>query len=115
MFRFAIIKAGLVDNVVVSDFEESEILLKGMLPDAEDVIRVTEETGEPCIGYPIVNGRFFPAPIFPSWIFNEQEWKYEPPVAMPTDSPYYFWNEAIVNWEQFLPEDIKAEEAKKAN
>lgn len=111
MYRFAIIKSGLVSNVVVSDFEQSTTILKGMLPDAEDVIFVTEETKEPYIGYPIVGGKFLPASPYPSWTFNEDAWQYEPPVARPSDSPYYFWNEDLQNWEKFLPEDIEAIEA----
>jgi hypothetical protein len=40
---------------------------------------------------------------FNSWILNETTCLWEAPVAKPTtileDNQYYFWNEAIINWE----------------
>jgi len=44
---------------------------------------------------------FKPAPPsdFPSWVWNETEWRYEPPVAEPTvDRDLYRWDEATVTW-----------------
>jgi hypothetical protein len=41
---------------------------------------------------------------FKSWIFNEEECIFEPPIKKPTDEKLYFWNEKKVNWEIFDPE-----------
>ena len=41
-----------------------------------------------------------PAPEdFPSWVFNEETWLYEPPAATPTvDRHLYVWDESTVSW-----------------
>jgi hypothetical protein len=35
---------------------------------------------------------------FPSWILNEDRCQWEAPIPMPTDSPYYSWDEDNVTW-----------------
>jgi len=50
------------------------------------------------------NGRFKDPQPNPSWTFNNDSWKWEAPVAKPTnfDETYnYWWNEAELRWEGF--------------
>jgi hypothetical protein len=42
---------------------------------------------------------------FESWIFNEENLDWKPPVDLPKDDKAYGWNEDIVNWEEIqIPE-----------
>jgi hypothetical protein len=46
---------------------------------------------------PIRNAFIAPQP-FPSWLLNETTCQWEAPVPYPTDSKYYYWDEATLNW-----------------
>ena len=53
--------------------------------------------------YDEVKDAFIPIKPFNSWVLDENTWRWEPPVVLPTeplaDNLEYFWNEAIVNWD----------------
>ena len=40
-----------------------------------------------------------PSP-FPSWVLNEDDCIWEPPVSYPTDGKDYRWNEATLSWDE---------------
>ena len=42
---------------------------------------------------------FTPTKIYPSWVWNETEWKWEAPTPYPTDGENYFWNEENQTWD----------------
>ncbi len=50
--------------------------------------------------YDATNDVFYAPQPYPSWILNNTTWLWEAPVAMPTDSKVYKWNESITNWEE---------------
>lgn len=55
---------------------------------------------------PIADHFFSPAP-YPSWVLNEEDANWEPPVAKPTDAPegfFYNWNEDTQEWDLVTPE-----------
>lgn len=35
---------------------------------------------------------------YASWVFNETDWAWEAPVAMPTDGAAYTWDEETTSW-----------------
>jgi hypothetical protein len=41
---------------------------------------------------------FIPPKPFNSWILNENTCVWDPPIPVPTDSIWYFWNEETLNW-----------------
>lgn len=41
---------------------------------------------------------------YPSWVFNEEICYFEPPFGPPQDGKSYRWNEEVVNWVEFVPE-----------
>ena len=53
------------------------------------------------IGYTYDETRdaFIPPKPFNSWLLNEQSCNWEAPVAMPTDSINYKWNEQTLSWD----------------
>lgn len=55
------------------------------------------------IGYTYDEQRdaFIPPRPFESWVLNEQELAYEPPIAYPTDGKIYVWDEEIKNWVEY--------------
>jgi hypothetical protein len=50
--------------------------------------------------YDATNDVFYAPQPYPSWILNNTTWLWEAPVAYPTDSKVYKWNELISNWEE---------------
>ena len=53
--------------------------------------------------YDEVKDAFISPKPFNSWILDENTWRWEPPVEVPTEplapNQRYFWNEDIVNWD----------------
>tara|TARA_R100001086_G_scaffold229483_1_gene149384 strand:+ start:569 stop:976 length:408 start_codon:yes stop_codon:yes gene_type:complete len=43
---------------------------------------------------------FIPPQDFPSWIFNENTCRWDPPVARPDDGKVYDWNEDTTSWKE---------------
>jgi len=41
---------------------------------------------------------FIPPKPFQSWTLNEDTCLWDPPVPMPTDGQFYYWDEATVSW-----------------
>jgi hypothetical protein len=52
--------------------------------------------------YDATNDVFYAQQPYPSWTLNNTTWLWEAPVAMPTDSKIYKWNESITNWEEVI-------------
>jgi len=52
--------------------------------------------------YDEVRDVFIPPQIFPSWIFNEELWKWQAPVPYPAvadnSDEYYIWDESTTSW-----------------
>jgi hypothetical protein len=41
---------------------------------------------------------FIPPQIYNSWVLNEETFKWEPPIPMPTSGERYEWSESTLNW-----------------
>ena len=116
MSHFAHITNGIVDNVIVA--EQSFI---DTLSDSQNWIQTSYNTRggihydtttlQPDGGvalrgnyagigyvYDSRNDVFYPPQPFPSWIISSPNWIWTPPVAYPTDSLTYIWNESVKNW-----------------
>lgn len=106
---FAVIINGVVEHRVVSDYEQSVVV---MFPDAE-IIQETEATGPaaPGVSFDYSSGKFYPPScVFDSWVFNSETWNYEPPHAAPSEGGPYVWSEESVDWiEITLPEETDEE------
>jgi hypothetical protein len=48
--------------------------------------------------YDPINNAFVPPKYNPSWILNEETYRWEPPIPYPNDGNYYAWDEATVSW-----------------
>lgn len=97
--KFAVIKDGLVDNIVAGEPDGMDILIDVFLPGADEVVEITEDSGPTFIGGRYLNGKFQPPPTYSSWTFNEDSWSYEPPIAAPSDGQPYEWNETEASWQ----------------
>lgn len=97
MSTFAIIENNVVENIVIADSYE---VLSLLIPDAELIVEVTDATKHPYVGGEYKNNKFVPVPPYESWVFNEESWEWEPPVAKPEiiDSIYQ-WNEENLSWD----------------
>lgn len=102
MTNFAILNnENIVDNIVISDNAD---VLFGFFPDAR-ILEVSDSTGAPFIGAPYDESakKFIPIQPFASWIFNEEVWNWEAPVAYPQDDKVYSWDEGSTSWIEFTP------------
>lgn len=58
--------------------------------------------------YDRVKDAFYRPKPFPSWVFNELEATWYPPVDHPDDGKYYDWNEETLSWDlnQEMTDDL---------
>lgn len=54
--------------------------------------------------YDSIRDAFIPPKPHTSWILNEETCNWEAPIAKPTDSELYTWDEDISNWKLFFNE-----------
>jgi len=52
--------------------------------------------------YDAAKDAFIPPQPFASWTLNNDTCLWDPPVAMPTDSKPYAWNEATRSWDEVV-------------
>lgn len=94
MANFAVIKNGVVINIIVADSNAIAEEVTG-----ETCIEYTTELVE--IGGTYENKKFIKRKPFPSWIrVGESDWK--SPINAPDFDPknpkYYIWNETTTSW-----------------
>lgn len=87
--NIAIIENNKVTNVVTG---EPEIVAE--LFDETQI--VTEATGQAWIGARFNGEKFEPVKPFDSWIWNEENFKYDPPKPKPEGR--YYWDEKTGEW-----------------
>lgn len=100
----------IVENVIVCNSREDFQALMRFIPSmgAGTWIPATEDTGRPSKGnnYHPNHNRFYPSRMYESWTFDEELWKWVPPIPKPPyetadgtpDGPLvkqYLWNEAM--------------------
>lgn len=52
--------------------------------------------------YDEFNDVFYSPEPFVSWILNEETWKWEAPIPYPEDGNTYIWDEANLEWVEFI-------------
>ena len=61
------------------------------------------------IGYiydPIRDAFYTPSP-FKSWVLNEDNCQWEPPIAYPKDGKSYYWNEENTEWVEVIDDAVE--------
>lgn len=99
MAYYAIVKDGIVDNVILSEPDYAVILVKELMGD--DIIEVTDETKPAAIGHSFVDGKFIPPQPFESWIFDTEVWSWKAPVECtidPMEKVSISWDEESLSW-----------------
>jgi hypothetical protein len=48
--------------------------------------------------YDSANDVFIAPKPYPSWVFNQSKFDWEPPVPCPNDGMHYIWQESTVSW-----------------
>ena len=48
--------------------------------------------------YDPVEDAFIPPQPYPSWVFNQQTFRWDPPVPYPADGAAYVWDETTTSW-----------------
>jgi hypothetical protein len=56
--------------------------------------------------YDRTNDVFYAAQPYASWTLDQTTWTWKAPVAMPTDSKQYKWDEATTNWVEVPVEGV---------
>lgn len=110
MYNVAVVKDNKIINVVVVDSEVGLQALPIFLPDMDNFILQTEETGIAFVNGTVLNNKFVMPSPYPSWIFNESTWQWEAPKPVNgiPNGKYPQWNEEAKDWDLFdIPEFIE--------
>lgn len=108
MSNWAVMQGGVVTNVIVAD-EDAADILRLILPDADEFIAVTDETGPALIGGDMLDGRFRHAQPYPSWVWVGESWSWAAPVPYPEGGNGYTWDEDAQTWVAMpAPESVPA-------
>ena len=84
-----------ITNIIAADSKELAETLTGLTAIEAD------GTVGGGIGYVWVEEKGNFKPPFPphvGWIFDEELWRYEPPVAIPDEENRYIWDDSTVSW-----------------
>ena len=71
----------------------------GTAPFTSGGVQVTRNYAGINYTYDETRDKFIEPQPYPTWILNETTFKYEPPVAYPTDGNFYQWNEENQSWD----------------
>lgn len=103
-YVYAVIENDKVGNIIISDQENAEEVLKMLLPDAQEVIFSNENTGIPYIDGDFFEGKFRIPKPYQSWVWDSEQSSWVAPIPYPEDNKVYFWNEEEGYWESYIPE-----------
>ena len=90
MANYAIVKNGVVTNIIVADDQETANLF-GHAVEYSDA----SSTG---IGYTYDGVSFTPPSPYPSWVLVDGVWT--APIPYPTGRKIYSWNETTNSWDE---------------
>jgi hypothetical protein len=97
MNNYAFIKNQIVTNLVLFDNPTPELLEQFKNKYAADEVVLTPHFYvETLDSY--INGKFIAKNNFNGWIFNEEQYFWEPPVPYPRDGLIYTWNNETLSW-----------------
>jgi hypothetical protein len=107
MAHFAKIENGVVTNVLVVDNEHEtygEEYLNNLGLEGKWVqTSYNASFGKKFAGigdaYDDSDDTFKPAQPYPSWLFDQDSWRWKAPVDYPGDGQSYTWNEDSLSWE----------------
>ena len=109
MAKFAVIKNGVVENIVEAEESNGLQLIPLFIPDADDYFLMSEDKGNLAfIGALYRDGNVQEPSPFRSWTFNESTWKWEAPSAEPESGGPFEWNESTKAW-QVVSDFIQAD------
>ncbi len=109
-YTYAVLSSGNgVSNIISADNPDASVVLEMMLPDADSVVLVTEETGNAYIGSDFIDGRFRPPKPYSSWVWDADNFCWVTPVPFPEGGNGYIWDEASVSWIEIPPLEVESE------
>jgi hypothetical protein len=94
MYRYAKMQNDLVINIEIANEE--------WINSQEDpsIFIKYDDENPAVIGGLRYNGFFYQPQPFNSWLRDEENHTWTPPIPYPSDEKIYFWNEDILNWEE---------------
>ena len=103
--------AFIIENKVVDILQTDERLAAIFLSQPEIInISSLEEKSFPSVDwkYDTLLEKFIPPKPFDSWTFNNEQMRWEAPIAFPQGDPdngiYYVWDEETTSWKLSQPE-----------
>lgn len=87
-------------DITTNKFEGTHFIL------LEDVPLENRNTIRPGFVYNEEEKKAYPEKpaLFHSWIFDDNNMIWTPPIPAPNDGKPYVWDESIVNWKEFVEE-----------
>lgn len=101
--RLVVVEDNKVTNVIIGNYDQIAFLF----PEGS-LVEETEATRLAWLGARWNGVRFESIKIYPSWVWNEETFEYDPPSPKP--GPNYFWNETEQVWVEILPQPIPTHE-----
>ena len=96
--QIAVIKDGTVIDLVVAEvLPGGKILLEREISPDEKFAEYSFEKPA-ALGWKWDGEFFTPPKPHPSWVLNEADHLYEPPIPYPTDGLTYLWDEESISW-----------------
>lgn len=108
MKTFALIKNGIVENLIVG---EDGAGLPLLFPEVDAIVDTSTSDIPVYMGVGFVDGKFMPPQPFASWTFDSTKWLWSAPKAAPKDKAGFLtvWNEELGDWEQIAIPVLGAE------
>lgn len=122
MAHFAKVADGLVQQVIVAEFEFFDsfvdsspgqwiqtsyntrggiyYLPNSSIPANDQTKALRKNYAGIGYAYDAQRDAFIPAKPYPSWLLNEFSCLWEPPITYPNDGGYYVWDETNLSWVQ---------------
>jgi len=97
MVNYAFIKGDEVFGVITFDDPTPELLEQFKIyHEADEIVLITNIYIS--AGDLYIDGKFSPPKPYPSWILDEEIYRWIPPVAYPADGLVYVWSEETLSW-----------------
>lgn len=97
---YAFIRGTDVVNTAMFDDPSDELI--ELFKQEHDVDQIIPADENAAVGGTYINGHFVYIKPFDSWVLNEELYKWEAPVAYPTDGKQYDWDEENLRWVEFV-------------
>ena len=101
MSVFALIEDKKVSKIIIAEKKDYAIAFFN----TTNIVEETSLTGLAWVGTEFIDGKFKPLQIYQSWSWDNDHFKWVPPVPQPSYPSY--WDEESLSWVSILTESVE--------